>query len=403
MRDLPLEGIRVADFGQVIAMPFTTQVLAWLGAEVILVETRQRLTTRAWPPFADAVPGVNRSGGFNTINSNKLGCTLNLRKPEGVELARRLISVSDVVTENYSTGTMERLGLGYDTARRLKPDVIYLSLAAFGRTGPMKDLVGFHSVINLFSGLAAVTGHPGSHPRIMGGIFPDAFTGCYCVLSVLEALYHRSKTGRGQFIEVAMTEALATLIPEAVMDYSLSGREAERVGNRDQEKAPHNMYRCKGEEKWVAISVGNDADWKALGEATGHPEWVHDPRFADSATRWENQGDLDVLIQSWTLERDAGEVTETLQQAGVAAIPVLDSGEVLNDPHLVERGFVAWPDHPETGRRPMPTASWSIDGNRPSQYRPAPLLGEHNHRILSDLLGVTEDDVHRLTEAGVID
>ena len=186
----------MADFGQIVAVPFTAQVLGWLGAEVILVETGQRLTTRAWPPFAEAVPGVNRSGGFNSINTGKLGCTLNLRHPEGSELARRLISISDVVVENYSTGTMERMGLDYDSVRRVRPDVIYLSLSAFGSTGPMKDLAGFHSVINLFSGLAAITGHPGAHPRILGAIFPDAFSGCYCILALLEALYHRSKTGK---------------------------------------------------------------------------------------------------------------------------------------------------------------------------------------------------------------
>ena len=402
MKDLPLRGIRVADFGQIVAMPYTAQVLAWLGAEVILVESRQRLTTRAWPPFAEAVPGVNRSGGFNSINNGKLGCTINLREPKGVELARRIVSISDVVAENYSTGTMEKMGLGYDTVRRLRPDVIYMSLGAFGRTGPMKDLAGFHSVINLFSGLAAVTGHPGAHPRILGGIFPDCLSGCYCILALLESLYHRGKTGEGQYIDVAMTEALATLIPEAVMDYTLNGREAERVGNRDKVKAPHNVYRCKGEQKWVAISVVNDAELEALGKAAAHPEWARDPRFARAADRWENQGELDPLIESWTLEREPWEVTAALQEAGVAAAPVLDSGELLKDPHLLDRGFVTWVDHPETGRRPVGTLSWSINGERPSGFRPAPQLGEHNDYVFGELLNLPEDEVQRLMEAGVI-
>ena len=402
MNDQPLKGIRVVDFGQIVAMPFTAQVLAWLGAEVVLVETQQRLTTRVWPPFAEGVSGVNRSGGFNSVNNDKLGCTLNLRDPQGLELARRLISISDIVAENYSTGTMERLGLGYDAVRGIRPDIIYLSLAAFGHTGPMKDLAGFHSVINLFSGLAAITGHPGAHPRILGGIFPDAFSGCYCLLAVLEALYHRSKTGEGQYIDVAMTEALATLLPEAVMDYTLNGREAERVGNRDKVKVPHDVYRCKGEEKWVAISVDDDTQWAALGTAMGHPELVQDARFATAAGRRENQVVLDRIIESWTLDREPWEATEALQAAGVAAAPVMDSAEVLQDPHLTERGFVAWVDHPETGRRPMGTVSWSINGQRRTEYRPAPRLGEHNHYVFCQLLAVPEEELERLTDAGVI-
>jgi crotonobetainyl-CoA:carnitine CoA-transferase CaiB-like acyl-CoA transferase len=286
--------------------------------------------------------------------------------------------------------------------QRIRPDVIYLSLAAFGRTGPMKDLAGFHSVINLFSGLAAVTGHPGAHPRILGGIFPDAFSGCYCILAVLEALYHRSKTGEGQYIELAMTEALATLLPEAVMDYTLNGQEPERVGNRDKVKVPHDVYRCKGEQKWVAISIDGDAQWAALGTALGHPELVQDARFATAACRRENQLVLHSIIESWTSERAPWEATEALQAAGVAAAPVMDSAEVLQDPHLTERGFVAWVDHPETGRRPIGTVSWSINGQRRSEYRPAPRLGEHNQYVFCQLLDVPEEELERLTNAGVI-
>ena len=403
IKDQPLTGMRVADFGQIVAMPFTAQILGWLGAEVILVETRHRLTTRVWPPFAEAVPGVNRSGGFNSINNTKLGCTLNLRKPEGMDLARRLISISDIVAENYGTGAMERMGLGYEVMQSLRPDVIYLSLGAFGRTGPMKDLAGFHSVINLFSGLAAVTGHPGSHPRILGGVFPDAFSGCYCVLSILEALYHRSKTGEGQFIEIAMTEALATLLPEAVMEYTLDGVEPTRVGNKHKSKAPHDVFRSKGVQNWLAISVDGDEAWAALCKAMDHLEWLQDPRFSDADSRWRNQDELTPLIESWTKERDPKEATATLQNAGVAAAPVLDSGEVLADPHLMDRGFVSWVDHPETGRRPIPTVSWSIAGKRPKDFRPAPLLGQHNQYIFGELLGLSDKEIQRLTESGVIE
>ncbi len=402
MTTLPLRGVRVADFGQIIAIPYTAQMLAWLGAEVILIETEQRLTTRIWPPFAEAEPGVNRSGGFNLVNSSKMSCTLNLREPEGVDLAKRIISVSDVVLENYSSGTMERMGLGYEDVRAVRPDVVYLSLGAFGRTGPMKDLVGFHSVINLFSGLASVTGHRGSHPRIMGGLFPDAFSGCYCVLALLEALHHRAKTGEGQYIEVAMTEALATILPEAVMEYTLDGTEPERVGNRHQDKAPHNVFRCRGEEKWVAISVENDAQFQALAQAAGCPGWADDPRFATVEARLEHQDELEPLVQRWTGPLQVQDVVEKLQGVGVPSGPVLDSAQVLADPHMVERGFVQSPDHAELGPRPMGAFAWGVDGRRPGVARSAPLLGEHNRQVIQDLLQVPDQEFQRLTESGVI-
>ncbi len=402
MSTTPLQGIRIIDFGQIIAVPFAAQILAWLGAEVVLVEPRLDRSRRSLPPFAEGINGVNRSAVFNLVNSKKLNCSIDLTTPEGVELAKRLISISDVVMENYSTGTMEKFGLGYETVRRLRPDIIYLSLASFGRTGPKRDLVGFHSVANLFSGLAAVTGYPGGHPRILGGIFPDFFSGCYCLLAALEALYHRGQTGEGQYIEVTMTEAVTTLIPEAVIDYTLNGREAERVGNRDRAKAPHNVYPCEGEQKWVAISVSTDAQFVALCQVAGHPEWAKDTRFSDAANRWRNQETLDLLIESWTRTQEPTEAMTVLQAAGVAAAPTLNSSELLSNPHLVERGFVAWTDHPEVGRRAMSNLSWSIDGNRPVEYPPAPLAGEHSRYVLEELLDLSQDEIKRLTDAGIV-
>ena len=402
MTNRPLQGIRIVDFGQIIAIPFAAQILGWLGAEVILVESSQRMTNRTLPPFADGIAGVNRSVACNLMHSNKLSLVLNLRSPEGLDLAKRVISISDVVMENFATGTIERLGLGYEEVRQIKPDIVYLSMGAFGRSGPMKDFVGFHSVINAFSGLAAATGYPGGHPRILGGIFPDPLSGSYCILSVLQALYHRSTTGQGQYIEVAMTEALTAMMPEAVADYTMNGREAERVGNRDKDKAPHNVYRCKGDQKWAAISVSTDTQWESLCRATGHREWAADPRFADAATRWAHQDALDPLIEAWTQERKPYEVMETLQRAGVPAAPALDSLELLRDPHLIERDFLAWIDHPETGRRPIDNVAWKIDGARPTEYPRAPLLAEHNTYVLEDLLNLPKRKIQRLTEAGAL-
>ena len=399
---LPLQGIRVADFGQVIAAPVTAQMLGWLGAEVVLVETESRFTTRVWPPFADGEFGINRSGGFNLVNNNKLSCSLDLRHPDALEMARGLIRVSDVFVENYATGVLENFGLGYDEVKKIRPDIVYVSLGAFGRSGPFKDLTGFHSVINLFSGLAGVTGYPGSHPRIMGGLIPDAFAGCYCVLAVLEALYHRSQTGEGQYVEVSMTEALTGMIPEAVMQYSLTGTEQPRTGNRDGRRSPHGVFRCLGEEKWVAISVETDAQFRALAQATANPDWPEDPRFATPDSRLENQDAFEALLQQWTAGREVAQVVETLQAAGVPAAPVADSAEVLADPHLLERGFVTHAEHPVAGTRPVLSLPWATDGRRVDDFRPAPNFGQHNEWLLKELLQVPDEEYDRLVASGAI-
>ena len=402
IQPLPLQGVRVADFGQVIAAPVTAQMLGWLGAEVILVETESRFTTRVWPPFADGEFGINQSGGFNLVNNNKLSCSLDLSKPDALEIARGIIGVSDVLVENYATGAMERLGLGYDEVRKLRPDIVYMSLGAFGRSGPFKDLTGFHSVINLFSGLAAVAGYPDSHPRIMGGLIPDAFAGCYCVLAVLEALYHRSRTGEGQYIEVSMTEALTGMIPGAVMEYSLTGKEHERVGNRDGRNSPHNVFRCLGEEKWVAVSVGTDQQFRCLAHASGNPGWADDPRFATATARLENQDALEGLIREWTGRMEVHEVVAALQASGVPASPVNDSADVLADPHLVERGFVAKIEHPVAGERPVLSLPWSTDGRRVDHLRAAPTFGQHNEWVLKELLQLPDEQYDRLVSSGAI-
>ena len=319
-----------------------------------------------------------------------------------MELARGIISVSDVLVENYATGVMDSLGLGYEEVRKLRPDIVYMSLAAFGRSGAFKDLTGFHSVINLFSGLAEVTGYPGSHPRIMGGLIPDAFAGCYGVLAVLQALYHRSHTGEGQFVEVSMTEALSGMIPEAVMQYSLSGHGQERSGNRDGRNAPHNVFRCLGEEKWVAISVQTDEQFKALSLSSGNPGWAEDPRFVTTDARLQNQDELEALLQQWTASFEVEEVVATLQAAEVPAAPVSDSAEVLADPHLLERGFVVPLEHPVAGTRPVTTLPWAVDGRRVEELRPAPSFGHHNQWVLKELLQLPDDEYERLVSSGAI-
>ena len=266
---LPLNGLRVVDFGHIVAMPFASQWLAFMGAQVICIESRQRPVNRMRPPYADGNPGVNRSGAFNLLNMSKLSLTVNLREEAGRQIVQDLVRQSDVVTENFSTGTMEKLGLGYRELVRLRPDLVMLSVSAAGRTGPMKDFVGFHAAVLMLSGMASITGYSGGHPRGLGSYFPDPLSGMYGVYALLLALYHRRKTGEGGYIDVAMTEAMMSIMPEPIIDYTMNSQQPERAGNMDRIRAPHGVYPCEGVDAWVAISVGSEAEWRAL--CRGYP------------------------------------------------------------------------------------------------------------------------------------
>lgn len=399
---LPLEGIRVVDVGVSVAVPFATMWLARMGAEVICLESRRHITQRLWPPFADGLRGENRAGTFNLLHSGKMSCTLDLGKPRGRELAEAIIRVSDVLVENFSFGTMDKLGLGYHRLMGLSPDLIILSLSAFGRTGPMSRHGGYHSAVLLYSGLAAITGYSGGHPRILGSVFPDPISGAYAVLGILEALYHRSSTGRGRHIDLAMYEAMLTVMPQAIMEHTLNGKDPQRIGNEDPVKAPHGVYPCRDEDTWIAISVGSEEEWSGFCRVTGHHEWRSDNRFASAENRRAHRAELDDRVTEWTRRYTPHDAMRLLQEAGVAAGPSLDAGGLLADPHLLHRGFVMETDHPEVGSRKTVGLPWRIGGIPPPGNQPAPILGQHTERVLCDLLGLSHGEVEGLIEEGVV-
>ncbi len=399
---LPLEGVRVLDFGQFIAVPFCTQWLGWLGAEVIVVESRKRMVSRTAPPFAPGKQGdVNGSGYHNLLYSAKKSCTLDMTTTGGRDLARRLTAVCDVVVDNFSTGVMEKLGLGWDTLSAQNPRLIMLSCGAFGRSGPMRKAMGFHSAVNLFSGVAEVTGYVDGHGRIMGGVLPDPMGGAYGAFAIQAALLHRARTGEGQFIDLAMFEPMLALIPEAVLDYTMNGVEPRRTGNRDKVKVPHGIYRCAAPDTWVAVSVDGDADWRAFCRAIGHGEWLDDPRFATSAARLSNVGALDAAVEGWTRGISQHEAVERLQAAGIAAGPVLRSDQLLDDAQLNARGMFVASDHPVSGAFRQLGLPWRMDSVGVA-YRRAALLGEHTREVLTDLLGLDDAEYARLDAEGVL-
>jgi crotonobetainyl-CoA:carnitine CoA-transferase CaiB-like acyl-CoA transferase len=402
-RRRPLAGIRVIDFGQVILLPFATRWLAWLGAEIVLIESRKRAFQRVTPPFAHNNPGPNTGARFNTMNNNKLGCTLNLKAPEALELVKRLIAKSDVVTENFSTGTMEKLGLGYETLKRINPSLIYLSASAFGRTGEWSDYIGYHSSVNAFSGFAQITGYENGHPRLLGAVLPDTIGGIYITFALLLSLYHRRRTGEGAYVDFSMLEGMLTLMPQPIIDYTLNGKEWGRVGNRDAVKVPHGIYRCKGDDQWLAISVSSQAEWQRFCMAIGHREWTQDPRFVDETCRQEHAAELDRFIESWSIIQDADAAAKQMQDVGVAAGAALSVAQLLSDKQLNDRGFVVDIDHPEAGPRKTVGLPWKIGGTPAADYRHSPLLGESNDYVFKVLLGLSDDTIDDLTRRGVIE
>jgi crotonobetainyl-CoA:carnitine CoA-transferase CaiB-like acyl-CoA transferase len=403
LRPQALKGVRILDLGQVILLPFATRWLAWMGAEVILVESGTRPVQRVTPPFAYGRRGLNTGARFNTLNFNKTGCTLNLKSTKGRDLVRRLVARSDAVVENFSSGTMQRLGLGYEELRRVNPSLVYLSASAFGQTGEWRDLSGFHSAVNAFSGLADITGYEGGPPRLLGAVLPDTIGGMYIALALLVALYNRRRTGEGCYVDFSMLEGLLSVMPQPIIDYTLNGREPRRAGNRDAAKAPHGIYRCNGDDRWVAISVTSQDEWAALCNQAGRRDWLADPRFADELTRAAHGRELDEVLEAWTRQHAANEVTRLLQQAGIAAGPALDVAELLADPHLRARDFVVEVDHPEAGPRMTVGLPWKLGNVADRKYTHAPLLGEHNRYVFGELLGLSDDEIQDLINEKVIE
>jgi len=400
---LPLEGVRIMDFTWAWAGPQATLLLALLGAEVIKVESRRRLDhSRLRSLVAGrSMGGPDESFIFNTLNLNKLGLTLNLSKPEAVEIARSLAKISDVVTENMRPGVLERLGLGYEALKAVKPDIIMLSSSAVGGTGPERLYTGYAPTFAAMGGMAYITGRAGGRPApLMGTI--DLRVGSTGAFAVLAALYHRKRTGRGQYIDLSSAEAVSALMGDAFMDYTMNGRVQQRAGNNDRAMAPHNVYPCKDDDAWVTIAVGTEEEWRALCAVIGDERLRRDERFADEASRWQNRDALDEVIGGWTRERMPLDIMQVLQAAGVPSMPVYAGEEIVRDRHVVERGIIEEVEHPLMGVRRVLGPPWRLSKTPARIMRPGPLLGQHNDYVLGELLGMSKDEIERLTAAEVL-
>jgi len=396
----PLSGIRVTDFTWAWAGPQGTLLLGMLGAEVIKIESHARLDhARVHSLTAGAVRGdVDESPLFNDLNLGKLSITLDLRKEEARDIARRLVAKSDVVSQNMRPGVLDRLGLGYQDLRKVKPDIIMLSSSAVGATGPEGSYAGYAPTFACMSGAVEITGYPDQPPSPLSGAV-DLRVGTTAAFAVLAALHHRQRSGEGQHIDLSSTEVMSSMIGEAFLEYSACGHLAQRSGNRDGAMAPHNCYRCKGEEQWITIAVGTEAEWSALRSVLADPE-LEDDAFAGPLERWQNQERLDEVVERWTGEREPREAMEALQRAGVAAMVVHSGISIGEDPHVRERGVFETVVHPRIGEKKVVRPPWRLEGVR--IHRSAPLIGEHTEYILEEILGLARDEIDQLAEAGVL-
>jgi benzylsuccinate CoA-transferase BbsF subunit len=405
MARLPLEGIRVADFSWIINGPQIAQWLATMGAEVIKIESQVYIDIGRTNPagMADRKIGVNRNGFYHALNYGKKAINLNLRSPKGYDLACEIVRKSDFVLECFPGPTAERLGITYEKMKAVKPDIIMISVSLLGKTGTEPSTwVGWGPMACCFIGMFDAQGYPGGPPRQTGGTWPDYAIASSVVFHSLAALRHRNRTGEGQWIDASMGETVIGQMNEWYMDYFMNGRDRRQWGNRDDVMAPHNTYKCAGEDKWIAIAVGNDAEWAALRGAMGDPQWARDAKFADQFGRWKNRDEIDAHLGQWTRSHDHLELAATLQREGVPAGPVLDSVELHEDRHLWEWGYFWRMNHREVGERILPGMPVKLANVPELNYSYPPDLGQHNRDVLGGLLGLSDAEIKILMEEKVI-
>ncbi len=387
-----LHNIRILDFSWVLAGPYATRILADFGAEVIKVQ----------PLLPEAENTAFSKGYYNTWNRNKLGITLNLNKPEGVAITKKLVSISDAVIENFTPRVMTNWGLDYESLKQIKPDIIMLSMSTMGGTGPWRDYVGFGPTVQAFSGMTYLTSYPGKPPLGLGYSYADHVAGLMAALALLGALEYRRRTGEGQYIDVSQVEAMAGLLGGAIVGYTRNGKPAEPVGNSSTEAAPHGVYRCQGDDRWCAITVFTDEEWRGFKRALGNPSWAEDNRFAILSGRLENADELNGLVEEWTRQHSAEEVMALLQEYGIAAGVVQSASDLASDPQLKQRGFFIELDHPELGKTTSDATPVRLSDTPAKYNRAAPALGQDNDYVYQQLLGMSEDEVIQLREQGVI-
>jgi crotonobetainyl-CoA:carnitine CoA-transferase CaiB-like acyl-CoA transferase len=390
----PLRGVRVLDFTWMMSGPYATRLLADFGAEVIKVQSRLTATGAE----------QNDTGYFANWNRNKPGITLDLSRVEARQLALELVAKSDLVMENFTPRVMDAWGLGYGDLKLVKPDIVMVSLSGFGHTGPWRNYAALGPTVQALSGLTQLTSYDDGYPDGIGFAYADHISGLYAALAALAALRRRDMTGQGAYVDISELEAACSMLGPALLDYSVNGHAAAPADNRAEwgQAAPHGCYRCKGEDRWCVIAVFSEEEWQSLCNVMGQPQLALQDKFNSRRSRLENAGELDALVETWTVNYTPREMMELLQSAGVPAAAVNDARDLADDPQLNERGFFVEMQHPVLGLARADGNPIRMSTTLPQYNKSAPLLGGDNRRVFIDILGMDEDKFQRYVAEGII-
>lgn len=392
----PLYGIKVIDISRTLAGPYCSMILADLGADVIKVEQ---------PETGDETRGFTPPtwGGescyYMSLNRNKRGITLNLKTEEGREVLRKLVAKSDVLVENFRTGTMEKFGIGYDVLKEINPRLVYCSVSGFGRTGPMKDDAAYDLLMQGFAGLMSVTGEAGRPPVKVGFSIADLATGLFAAVAVEAALYQRNFTGKGQAVETSLLETLVSLQTYLAIGYLATGKVPQPLGSAHPSVAPYQVFEVK--DGYVIIAVPNENLWSKMCDALGLDEIKNDPRFADNSQRVINREELVKVLNAFTRRYKANEIIEILTKAGVPCGPINSIDKVLTHPQVLNREMVVEVEHPTIGLIKLLGIPMKFSETQGSVYMAPPLLGQHNLEVAQEL-GYSEEDVAGFRAKGVM-
>jgi benzylsuccinate CoA-transferase BbsF subunit len=388
------EGIKIVEFSWAIVGPASARYLADHGATVVRVESHNRLDVlRTTNPFTGGKPSVDGSMHFGKCNPNKYSVSIDMNHPRGRELALRLIKWADIVTENFSPRVMKKWGLNYESLRKVKPDIIYLSSSMQGNDGPHASFAGYGYNACALCGFTELSGWPERVPAS-----PFAYTDFVCpplnAMALVAALEYRRRTGKGQWIEQSQFEASLQFLAPLVMDYQVNKRVAGRQGNRLYNAAPHGVFPCKGDDYWVAISIFTDEEWRAFGEAAGNPPWTGEEKFSTLPGRKDNEDELERLVAEWTINYTAEQVEKTLQSAGIAANMVAKPSDMFEDSQLKYRNHFKRIDHPVMGKPAYEHQACYIMSKTPrDMVIPSPCIGEHNEYVFKELLKMDDDEI----------
>jgi len=399
------EGITIVSFAWAVVGPLTMKYFADYGATVIRIEsTTYPDANRLNAPMKEGKSGFNRSGYYNFYNANLYSMTLNMSKPKALDIAKGLVEKADVVMENFSYGVMEKWGLGYEELKKIKSDIIMLRQTGFGTSGPYSKLPAFGMTLAGITGIPNLIGGPDTTPMPIG---VAAYTDCICPrfasAALIAALDYRNKTGKGQLLELSQFETSLYFILPAILDYAANEREPSRTGNACSFAAPHDVYRCKGLDRWCALAVFTDEQWKSLCHVIGQDNLVDHPDYSTLLARKESETQLNALIGSWTIHHTAEEVMEKMQFAGVPAGVVQNASDVYSDPQLRHRGLL-WPMvHPEVGEFTHLGQAFQLSETPAQAFRPSPCIGEHTEMICRELLDISDEEFIQLLNEGIFE